>query len=164
MISSTSGTESRVDDERVVAGRLERVRAARRTRRAPSWRISEVLPCITCGARTTVAAVDLADALVAEAHAEHRDARPPKCADRRRSTRRRPRAARARARSSTASGSSASISSSVERVVAVHDRLGAELPEVLHEVVDERVVVVDHEHARAHDRHGTGPATAPAQG
>ena len=41
-----------------------------------------------------------------------------------------------------------------ERVVAVHDRLGAELAQVLDEVVDERVVVVDdedpggHEHAR----------------
>ena len=34
--------------------------------------------------------------------------------------------------------------------MAVDDRLGAELPEVLHEVVDERVVVVDHEHAGSH--------------
>ena len=42
-----------VDHEAVVAGRLERLRAARRTRRRPRWRISEVLPCITCGARTT---------------------------------------------------------------------------------------------------------------
>ena len=45
----------------------------------------------------------------------------------------------------------------VERVVAVHDRLRAELPEVLHEVVDERVVVVDHEHART-PRDATGRA------
>ena len=30
--------------------------------------------------------------------------------------------------------------------MAVHDRLRAELTQVLHEVVDERVVVVDHEH------------------
>ena len=34
-----------------------------------------------------------------------------------------------------------------ERVVAVHDRLGAQLTQVLDEVVDEAVVVVDHEHA-----------------
>ena len=33
-------------------------------------------------------------------------------------------------------------------VVAVDDRLGAQLPEVLHEVVDERVVVVDDEDER----------------
>ena len=36
------------------------------------------------------------------------------------------------------------------RVVAVHDRLRAQLTEVLHEVVDERVVVVDDENSRAH--------------
>ena len=42
-----------------------------------------------------------------------------------------------------------------DAVVAVDDRLGAELPEVLHEVVDERVVVVDDEDARAHPLNGT---------
>ncbi len=35
-----------------------------------------------------------------------------------------------------------------DRVVAVDDRLGAQLTQVLDEVVDERVVVVDHQHAR----------------
>ena len=53
----------------------------------------------------------------------------------------------------------------VERdvVVAVHDRLGAELTEVLHEVVDERVVVVDHEHAGSgHGAHGRRSAV-PAE-
>jgi len=35
-------------------------------------------------------------------------------------------------------------------VVAVDTRLGPQLPEVLHEVVDERVVIVDDEHARRH--------------
>ena len=51
-------------------------------------------------------------------------------------------------------------SSSVDRVVAVHDRLGAELTQVLHEVVDERVVVVDHEHRarRARYRSRAGAA------
>jgi hypothetical protein len=39
------------------------------------------------------------------------------------------------------------------------DGLGAELTEVLHEVVDERVVVVDHEHARSHI--GTVPGRRP---
>ena len=43
--------------------------------------------------------------------------------------------------------------------MTVHDGLGAELTEVLHEVVDERVVVVDHEHARGHT--GTVPGRRP---
>ena len=47
---------------------------------------------------------------------------------------------------STASGSRATISSSVQLVVAVHERLGAELAQVLDEVVDEAVVVVDDQH------------------
>ena len=34
--------------------------------------------------------------------------------------------------------------------MAVHERLGAQLAQVLDEVVDERVVVVDDEHPRAH--------------
>src|SRR4051794_14497715 len=37
-----------------------------------------------------------------------------------------------------------------ERVVAVHERLRAELTEILHEVVDERVVVIHYQHARGH--------------
>ena len=42
--------------------------------------------------------------------------------------------------------------------MAVHDRLGAQLTEVLHEVVDERVVVVDHEHRGiAQRRRSVGP-------
>ena len=53
-----------------------------------------------------------------------------------------------------------------ELVVAVHERLGAELAQVLHEVVDEAVVVVDHQHPGGHGRdrnrgsprtHGQGP-------
>jgi hypothetical protein len=44
----------------------------------------------------------------------------------------------------------------VERVVAVHHGLGAQLSEILREVVDERVVVVDHEHARGHGVTVTG--------
>jgi hypothetical protein len=38
----------------------------------------------------------------------------------------------------------------VERVVAVHERLRAELTQILHEVVDEGVVVVDDDHAGTH--------------
>ena len=73
--------------------------------------------------------------------------RSPKCADRARSTGRRRPGGPGPGEISTASGASASHLVERDRVVAVHDRLGAELTEVLHEVVDERVVVVDHEHA-----------------
>jgi len=44
-----------------------------------------------------------------------------------------------------------------DRVVAVDDRVGAELTEVLHKVVNERVVVVDHEHTR----HGCTVSSGP---
>ena len=45
----------------------------------------------------------------------------------------------------------------VDGVVADHDRLGAELAEVLDEVVDEAVVVVDDRHLDAHERRGYRP-------
>ena len=96
-----------------------------------------------------LAAVELADALVAEAHAEHRDAALAEARGSRRSRARRPRAGPGPGEISTASGSSAAHLVERDRVVAVHDRLRAELTEVLHEVVDERVVVVDDEHAHA---------------
>ena len=37
---------------------------------APVWKMAEVLPCMSSGAATIAAAEDLADALVAQAHAE----------------------------------------------------------------------------------------------
>ena len=40
----------------------------------------------------------------------------------------------------------------VDGVVAMDDRLGAKLPELLDEVVDERVVIVDDQHPGAHVR------------
>ena len=43
-----------------------------------------------------------------------------------------------------------------DRVVAVHDRLCPQLTEVLHEVVDERVVVVDHQDPGTHVAHRRG--------
>ena len=116
----------------------------------PSWLISDVLPCITLRRAHDLAAEELADALVAEAHAEHRDAALAEVADRvvREAGVLGP--ARARARSSTASGVERDDLVERDRVVAVHDRLRAELTEVLHEVVDERVVVVDDEDASSH--------------
>ena len=50
---------------------------------------------------------------------------------------------------STPSGSSSIDLVEGQRVAAVHERLGAQLAQVLDEVVDERVVVVDDQHARA---------------
>ena len=49
------GQRRRLDDQRVVARRLERVREAGEDAR-PSWRIGDVLPCMMRGARTIVAA------------------------------------------------------------------------------------------------------------
>ena len=48
--------------------------------------------------------------------------------------------------SSTASGCERDGFVDGERIVAYHDRVGAELAEILHEVVHEAVVAVDHEH------------------
>ena len=119
--------------------------------------ICDVLPCITCGARTTAAAVDLADALVPEADAEHRDAGLAEGADgvdRHADVGGIVRAAGA-GRDEDRVGLERLQLGERDRVVAVHDRFGAELTEVLHEVVDERVVVVDHEHP--HVGNATGP-------
>ena len=146
------------DDERVVAGRGERVRAGRANTPTPSWRISDVLPCITVRRAHDLAAVELADALVPEAHAEHGHAALAEVRGSRRSRARRPRAGPGPGEIEHRVGLERAHLVEGDRVVAVHDRLGAELTEVLHEVVDERVVVVDHEHAR----HGT--ASTPHRG
>ena len=44
-----------------------------------------------------------------------------------------------------------------QHIVAVHDRFSSELAEILNKVVDERVVVIDHQHAR-HACDGSGPS------
>ena len=52
----------------------------------------------------------------------------------------------------------------VDGVVAEHHRLGAELAQLLDQVVDEGVVVVEDEHPGSHgatDRTGTGPGARP---
>ena len=109
-----------------------------------------------------LAAVDLADALVAEAHAEHRDPRSPKS-----------RIASFESPASSGRPGPGEIEHRVglerphlvegERVVAVDHGLGAELTQVLDEVVDERVVVVDHQHpGRPLTLDGTG-TVAPAR-
>ena len=96
------------------------------------------------------AAVDLADRLVAEADAEHRQARGAEVGD------------RVHADAGLVGRAGAGRDDEVRRprggdlverhvVVALDRDLGAELAQVLHEVVGERVVVVDHEHARRGD-------------
>ena len=120
--------------------------------------MSDVLPCMTCGGPHDLAAEHLADALVAEADAEHRT-----CAGEVRDHVVRQPGVLGRPGPgliSTPSGSSATISSRVERVAAVHDRLGAELAQVLDEVVDERVVVVEDEYTSHGVRQRSG-ATVP---
>ena len=81
-----------------------------------------------------LAAEDLADALVAEAHAEHGPRR--RSGDHLVGDARRPRAPRT-GQISTRVGVEVEVSSRVECVAAVHDRVGAQLAQVLDEVVDE---------------------------
>ncbi len=71
-ISSSSGMESSRDDERVVAGAGHGLRRPAKTLR-PSCSMGLVLPCMSCGARTTSAAEGRADGLMAEADAEDGD-------------------------------------------------------------------------------------------
>ena len=96
------------------------------------------------------AAVDLADALVTQADAEHRSVGAEAADDL---------VARARVlgparpgRDEHCVGIEADELVGREGVVAVDRRFGAELAQVLDEVVDERVVVVDDEHPRPHGR------------
>ena len=157
------GHRGPVDDERVVAGGLERVGQ-------PGEHAGVVvadqrgLAVHDLGRPHDVAAEHLADALVAEAHAEAPGARPAKCADdlvRQAGVL----GAAGPGLMSTPSGSSSTICVEGERVAAVHERLGAELAQVLDEVVDERVVVVDDEDPGAHGAaQGTGPPRRPATG
>ena len=96
-------------------------------------------------------AVDLADALVPQADAEHRHPALAEMADRvvgHAGILGAPRTGRHEHRVGFERGERVEV----DGVVAVHDGLRAELTEVLDEVVDERVVVVDHDDARSHDR------------
>ena len=96
VISSTAGTERAIDDERVVAGGLERV-----------GQVGEHAPAVVADERrlavhdlrgtNDATAEDLADALVAEAHAEHGTV-ARECADHLHRQRRHRPACRARAR------------------------------------------------------------------
>ena len=146
-----------VDDKRVVTGRGER---ARQAGQHANPRVSDLRRLAVHHLRGAhhFAAVHLSDALMAEAHPEHGDAPLAECADR-------------FVRHAGILGSAGprrhengigfECDQLVEGdgVVSVDHGLRAELTEVLHEVVDERVVVVDDEHPCAH--HGN-LAVAPA--
>ena len=142
--SRLGGQRRRVDRQRVVAGRRQRRRQAGE-HAPPCGRSCDVLPCISSVRADDRRAVDVADRLVAEAHAEHRRAAG---GERRDGAQMIP-ASSGRpgpGESSTPSGSRATRLVDGEGVVAVDDRLGAELAEVLDEVEDEAVVAVEHEH------------------
>ena len=94
---------------------------------------------------------DVADGLVAEAHTEHRHAALGERRDRRAED---PGVLGAAGAGRQQHGVGPAIERLVDGqlVVADHLRLGAELAEVLHEVVDEAVVAVDHQHPRPSPR------------
>ncbi len=108
-------------------------------------------------------AEDLADALVTEAHAEHGD---PGLAERADGVDRHADVAglvgaAGAGRHQHRVGLERLQLGERDRVVAVHDRLRAELTQVLDEVVDERVVVVDDQHAHAEHATGAGDLGPP---
>ena len=152
------GNRITLHDERVVARRGERIRDAREHADITMADLGG-LPVHHARRPHHVAAVELADALQAEADAEHRDAALAEMANRLVRDAGIGRPARAR-RHEHRIGRHRVHLVERDRVVTVHDRFGAELTEVLHEVVDERVVVVDHQNPRAHASNGTGAEMA----
>ena len=146
------------DDQGVVAGRLQRVGQALEAALAVVVDLRRL--AVHDGRRPDhPPPEDLPDALVAEADAEDRHP-PGEAEDHLVGDAGVLRPARAR-RDEDGVGGEGLDAVEGEGVVAVHDRLGAELPEVLDQVVDERVVVVDHQHAGAHRGEANGALPAP---
>ena len=143
-VRSRSGARSGSHHQRVVARRHHGIVEPARTPCARRGGSRLVLPCTGSRPRTTRAAERLADRLVAQADAEDRHA-PGQPADRLHRDAGLVGGLRARARSPGGSGRSASTPATSIGVVAAHLHLGAQLPEVLDEVVGEAVVVVDHD-------------------
>ena len=149
------GQRVALDDQRVVAGRLERVGQTGEDADAVVADEGGLAVHHLRGA-DDLAPEHLADALEAEADAEHRDAPLGRGAG----------SASLEIPASTGgpgpgeirmpSGGSRASASTVIASLRSTIGLGAELAQVLDEVVDERVVVVDDEDARAH-----GPVTLP---
>ena len=104
-----------------------------------------------------LSAEDLADALVAETDPEHGEPFASELGDRGRAHAGVLGPAWAR-RHEQGGGFERPDAGDVDGIVADHDRLGAELAEVLDEVVDEAVVVVDDGHPHAHAGEVTGRA------
>ena len=141
-----------VDDERVIARCGERVRESREHARAV---VTDLRRLAVHHHRCPhdISAVELADALQPETYAENRNAPLAEMTDGVVRQAGVARTARAR-RDQHRVGTDLIHLLEGDRIVAMHDRFRAELTQVLHEVVNERVVVVDHEHAR-HDGQGT---------
>ena len=141
----TPSSVSAVDDQRVVAGRLERVGEA--GEHADVVVVHQRgLAVHDLGCPDHVAPVHLTHALHAEADAEDREVTLEllEHAERHAGI-----VGRARAgRDQDSVGSEGPDAVEVDLVVAADDRCRPQLPEVLHEDVDERVVVVDDEDRR----------------
>jgi putative serine protease PepD len=139
--------------EGVVPGRGEGVRqpVEERRRIVPHLRGA---PVHQLGGAVHDSAVDLGDRLMPETHAEHRGLGLGGPADERLGDAGIRRDARA-GREQHAVRSLGRHLVNGDGIVAPHPALGAELLQVLHQVVDERVVVVDHHNAS----HGHQPST-----
>ena len=143
-----------VDDQAVVPRRLERARAGRRTRPCPSWRISDVLPCMISPARTTSPPYTWPMHWWPR-HTPSTGRRPAKC----RITSFDSPASSGRpgpGRDQHGVGVEGHDLVEGQLVVPVHQRLGPQLAQVLHEVVDEAVVVVDDQDPGRHAGQATG--------
>ena len=155
--SSTAGSDACSTTQRVVAHHLERRRRAPAKSPVPSCVIARRLAVHHAARRADhAAAVRLADRLVPEADAEDRDrARRSAGSTGDRDARRRA-GVHGPGETTIASGASAAIAST--SIASLRRTLGSspQLAEVLHEVVGERVVVVDDED---HGRSGRDAAT-----
>jgi hypothetical protein len=146
---STSGNARTVDDERVVARRVERDREVRE--HALLTVVDRRRLAVHQHRRAhDVATVELPDALVPEAHAEHRS----HAGERLDRGVREPRVVRraGTGRDDEPVGQVGEQLIDGEGIVADDLDLGAELRELLHQVVGEGVVVVDDEQAGGHGR------------
>src|ERR1700687_5133235 len=130
-----------IDDQRMIAHRVERTREASEDRIAiVNHRRS--LAMHQARSAHNLAAEHLSDALMAEAAAENRPSAPHLAQYLQRDPRL-GRSARSR-RDYDCARSECAHSGDVDCVVTLHSDIGAELAEILHEVVGKRIVVINH--------------------
>src|SRR6266852_5724406 len=137
------------DQQRMVAHRLERILEPLEYRLAV-MDYRRGLAMHQAARASHGRAESLTDALMAKAYAQNRDLAGHLMKQCNRNSRLR-RSARAR-RDHDRVGPLRPDSRNVDRVVTAHDNFGPELAQILHEVVGERVVIVDHQYLR-HGRH-----------